>query len=133
MSRRLPRPSCGFDRDQVFQKITAARLQTLLACALAVDLTWPTLDAILAVRAAKNQLRFFIRYGRSPADDEADRPQIAQRAIPLHARSPSLQTHWPSARPIAASRCRSAPTLIDGRSQVFYRGAARRHPLANGR
>jgi hypothetical protein len=68
------------ERDQVFQQIYRGQLQTVLVLCRSLDLTWPTLDAILAVRAAKQQVRFF----SDPAvrrDYEAIDPQIAQRAI----------------------------------------------------
>jgi Uncharacterised protein conserved in bacteria (DUF2336) len=68
------------ERDQVFQQIYRGQLQTVLIICRALDLTWPTLDAILAVRAAKQQVRYF----SDPTvrrDYEAVDPLIAQRAI----------------------------------------------------
>ena len=68
------------ERDQVFQQIYRGQLQTVLIICRSLDLTWPTLDAILAVRAAKQQARYF----SDPTvrrDYEAVDPLIAQRAI----------------------------------------------------
>lgn len=68
------------DREQVFQHVYRGQLQTVLILCRSLDLTWPTLDAILAVRAAKHQSRYF----SDPAvrrDYEAVDPAIAQRAI----------------------------------------------------
>lgn len=68
------------EREQVFQQIYRGQQQTMLILCRSLDLTWPTLDAILAVRAAKHQCRYF----SDPAvrrDYEAVDPLIAQRAI----------------------------------------------------
>jgi len=68
------------DREQVFQHVYRGQLQTVLILCRSLDLTWPTLDAILAVRAAKHKTRYF----SDPAvrrDYEAVDPAIAQRAI----------------------------------------------------
>jgi hypothetical protein len=47
------------EREQVFQQIYQGQMQTVLVLCRALDLTWPTLDAILALRAAKQQTRYF--------------------------------------------------------------------------
>ncbi len=68
------------EREQVFQHIYRGQLQTVLILCRSLDLAWPTLDAVLAVRAAKHQCRYF----SDPAvrrDYEAVDPLIAQRAI----------------------------------------------------
>jgi len=68
------------EREQVFNQIYQGQLQTVLILCRSLDLTWPTLDAILAVRAAKQKAHYF----SDPAvrrDYEAIDPQIAQRAI----------------------------------------------------
>ena len=68
------------DREQVFQHVYRGQLQTVLILCRSLDLTWATLDAILAVRATKHQARYF----SDPAvrrDYEAVDPAIAQRAI----------------------------------------------------
>jgi uncharacterized protein (DUF2336 family) len=47
------------EREQVFQQIYQGQMQTVLVLCRALDLTWPTLDAILGLRAAKQQARYF--------------------------------------------------------------------------
>lgn len=68
------------ERDQVFQHVYRGQLQTVLILCRALDLTWPTLDGILAVRAAKHQMRYFSD-ATVRRDYEAVDPLIAQRAI----------------------------------------------------
>src|SRR5690349_7525975 len=68
------------ERDQVFQHVYRGQLQTVLILCRALDLTWPTLDAILAVRAAKNHMRY-VSDPTVRRDYEAVDPLIAQRAI----------------------------------------------------
>jgi uncharacterized protein (DUF2336 family) len=68
------------ERDHVVNILYRGQLQTVLILARSLDLTWPTLDAILAVRAAKQQTRYF----SDPTvkrDYEAIDAGIAQRAI----------------------------------------------------
>jgi hypothetical protein len=68
------------ERDQVFQQLYRGQLQTVLILCRSLDLTWPTLDAILGLRATKQQMRYF----SDPTvrrDYEAIDPMIAQRAM----------------------------------------------------
>jgi uncharacterized protein (DUF2336 family) len=68
------------ERDHVFNLIYKGQLQTVLILCRALDLSWSTVDAILAVRAAKQR----VRYGADSSvrrDYEAVDATVAQRAI----------------------------------------------------
>jgi hypothetical protein len=73
-------PFVRLERDQVFQQIYGGQLQTVLILARSLDLTWPTVDAVLALRAAKQQARYFSDL-TVKRDYEAIDAAIAQRAI----------------------------------------------------
>jgi hypothetical protein len=68
------------EQDKVFQQLYRGQLQTVLILSRSVDLTWPTVDAILAVRAAKQREPYFsdpsVRGGYEAID-----AGTAQRAI----------------------------------------------------
>ena len=89
------------EQDHVFNLIYRGQLQTILILSRALELSWPTVDAMLALRAAKQR----VPYTTDAAvrrDYEAVDLAIAQRAIRfLRVRQVA------SARP--ASRCRPAP------------------------
>jgi uncharacterized protein (DUF2336 family) len=68
------------DRDHVFNLMLKGEQQTIMILCRSLELSWPTLDSILAVRAAKNRARYF----SDPAirtDYEAIDLAVAQRAI----------------------------------------------------
>lgn len=68
------------EQDNVFKQLYRGQLQTVLILCRALDLTWPTVDAILAVCAAKQREPYF----SDPAvrrDFEAIDAGVAQRAI----------------------------------------------------
>jgi hypothetical protein len=68
------------ERDHVFKLLYKGQMQTVLVLCRSLELSWPTLDAILAVRAVKNGESYFsdpiIR-----AEYEATDVTTAQRAI----------------------------------------------------
>src|SRR3954470_18343395 len=68
------------ERDYVFKLLYKGQLQTVLILCRSLELSWPTLDAILAVRAVKNGETYFsdpkIRAGYDATD-----ATTAQRAI----------------------------------------------------
>jgi uncharacterized protein (DUF2336 family) len=68
------------ERDHVFNLIYKGQLQTVLILCRALDLSWPTVDAILAVRAAKQRVRYGAD-GSVRSDYEAVDATVAQRAI----------------------------------------------------
>ncbi len=68
------------EQDHVFNLIYRGQLQTVLILGRSLELSWPTLDAMLAVRAAKQRTSYY----SDPAvkrDYEAVDLAIAQRAI----------------------------------------------------
>jgi hypothetical protein len=68
------------ERDQLFNLLFRGELQSVLVLCRSVELCWPTLDAILALRAAKHRTRYFsdptVR-----ADYETIDLAVAQRTI----------------------------------------------------
>ena len=68
------------EREQVFQQIFQGKVQTVLILCRSLGLTWPTLDAILAVRAVKQQAQYVSDAGVR-ATYEAIDAATAQRAI----------------------------------------------------
>jgi uncharacterized protein (DUF2336 family) len=68
------------DQDHVFSLIYRGQLQTVLILSRSLELSWPTVDAMLAVRAAKQRMHYF----SDPAvqrDYEAVDLAVAQRTI----------------------------------------------------
>ena len=68
------------EQDHVFNLIYRGQLQTILILSRSLELSWPTVDAMLAVRAAKQRMPYY----SDPAvrrDYEAVDLAVAQRAI----------------------------------------------------
>jgi uncharacterized protein (DUF2336 family) len=68
------------EQDHVFSLIYRGQLQTVLILCRSLELSWPTVDAMLAVRAAKQRMHYF----SDPAvrrDYEAVDLAVAQRTI----------------------------------------------------
>lgn len=68
------------ERDHVFKLLFKGQLQTILILCRSLELSWPTLDAILAVRADKNRAPYFAD-PTVRADYEAIDLAVAQRTI----------------------------------------------------
>jgi uncharacterized protein DUF2336 len=68
------------ERDHVFKLLYKGQLQTILILCRSLELTWPTLDAILAVRAVKNGETYFSDATVRAEYDTVDMA-TAQRAI----------------------------------------------------
>ena len=68
------------EQDHVFNLIYRGQLQTILILSRALELSWPTVDAILAVRAAKQRTPY-TSDAAVRRDYEAVDLAIAQRAI----------------------------------------------------
>ena len=68
------------DRDHVFKLLFKGQLQTILVLGRSLELSWQTLDAILAVRAVKSRQSYFPD-PKARAEFEATDMATAQRAI----------------------------------------------------
>lgn len=68
------------ERDHVFQQLYRGQPHTVLILCRSLDLSWPTLDAILGVRAAKQKAPYFSD-SAVRRDYEAIDVAVAQRAI----------------------------------------------------
>jgi hypothetical protein len=68
------------EQDHVFNLIYRGQLQTILILSRALELSWPTVDAILSVRAAK-QRSYYVEDPAVRRDYEAVDLAVAQRAI----------------------------------------------------
>jgi uncharacterized protein (DUF2336 family) len=81
------------EREHVFQQIYRGQLQTVLILCRSLDLTWPTVEAILAVRAAKQRTPY--RPDSAVRRDyETIDAGIAQRALRfLRVRQVATQAH----------------------------------------
>ena len=68
------------EQDHVFNLIYRGQLQTILILSRALELSWPTVDAMLAMRAAKQRMPY-TSDAAVRRDYEAVDLAIAQRAI----------------------------------------------------